>query len=183
MSLSSLKPASCRLPPITGGNGSLSKVSKVEMVKMAALPCLQAAKKEGKPILQETFKTTSRREIMHLAAASLGFLSLLLPESAEARPRNADVRKKIFEKLEELREKAGLSGPKVEGQEKNPKDEAEEKKSKPKTKDEEKNRKPINEIEGKKPTPQQSTAPPSDGGLPLPLPSLLNGKTVETNLS
>ncbi|KAL2518883.1 Uncharacterized protein Adt_15130 [Abeliophyllum distichum] len=174
MLLSSLKPASCRLPRITGGNGSPSKVSKVEMVKMATHPCLQAAKKEGKPILQETFKTTSRREIMHLAAASLGFLSLLLPESAEARTRNADIRKKIFEKLEELREKAGLSRPKVEGQEKNPKDEAEA---------EEKNRKPSNEIEGKKPTPQQSTAPSSDGGLPLPLPSLLNGKTVETNLS
>ncbi|KAL2523922.1 Uncharacterized protein Adt_08976 [Abeliophyllum distichum] len=138
--------------------------------------CLQAAKKEGKPILQETFKTTSRREIMHLAAASLGFLSLLLPESAEARTRNADIRKKIFEKLEELREKAGLSRPKVEGQEKNPKDEAEAEAG-------EKNRKPSNEIEGKKPTPQQSTAPSSDGGLPLPLLSLLNGKTVETNLS
>ncbi|KAL2465311.1 Uncharacterized protein Adt_41162 [Abeliophyllum distichum] len=116
--------------------------------------------------------TTSRREIMHLAAASLGFLSLLLPESAEARTRNADIRKKIFEKLEELREKDGLSRPKVEGQEKNPKDDAEA---------EEKNRKPSIEIEGKKPTPQQSTAPSSDGGLPLPLLSLLNGKTVETN--
>ncbi|KAL2490632.1 Uncharacterized protein Adt_26260 [Abeliophyllum distichum] len=80
---------------------------------------------------------------MHLAAASLGFLSLLLPESAEARTRNADIRKKIFEKLEELREKDGLSRPKVEGQEKNPKDEAEA---------EEKNRKPSIEIEGKKPT-------------------------------
>ncbi|KAL2510977.1 Receptor-like protein 2 [Abeliophyllum distichum] len=52
---------------------------------------------------------------MHLAAASLGFLSLLLPESAEARTRNADIRKKIFEKLEELREKDSLSRPKVEG--------------------------------------------------------------------
>ncbi|CAA2969838.1 Hypothetical predicted protein [Olea europaea subsp. europaea] len=202
MSSSTLRPASCRLPPVTRGSGSQSKVLKVEMVKRPALPCLQATKKEEKPLLQEFFKATSRREIMHLAAASLGFLSLLLPESAEARTRNADIRKKILEKLEELREKAGFSKPKVEGQEKNPKDEAEEKKSnakdegqeknpkdeaeekklKPKIEAEEKNTKPNDEIEGKKATPQHSTAPPSEG-LPLPLPSIINGKTVETNLS
>ncbi|CAA2969836.1 Hypothetical predicted protein [Olea europaea subsp. europaea] len=182
MSSSTLRPASCRLPPVTRGSGSQSKVLKVEMVKRPALPCLQATKKEEKPLLQEFFKATSRREIMHLAAASLGFLSLLLPESAEARTRNADIRKKILEKLEELREKAGFSKPKVEGQEKNPKDEAEEKKLKPKIEAEEKNTKPNDEIEGKKATPQHSTAPPSEG-LPLPLPSIINGKTVETNLS
>ncbi|CAI9785436.1 unnamed protein product [Fraxinus pennsylvanica] len=201
MSLSTLRPASCRLPTVTGGNGSQSKVLKVEMVKRSTLPSLQATKKEEKPLLQESFKATSRREIMHLAAASLGFLSLLLPESAEARTRNADIRRKILEKLEELREKAGFSKSKVEGEEKNPKDEAEGKRSKPKVEGQEKNlkdeseeknlkpkieaekknSKPNDEIEGKKATPHQSTAPPSEGH-PLPLPSPINGKTVETNL-
>ncbi|CAI9756009.1 unnamed protein product [Fraxinus pennsylvanica] len=171
MSFSTLKPASCWLPPVTGGCGSHSKVLIVEMVQNPAFPSLQTANKEEKPLLRETFKATSRREIMHLAAASLGFLSLLLPEYAEARTRNADTRRKILGKLEELREKAGLSKPKLEGLEKNPKDEAEEK-----------NTKPIEESEGKKPTPQQSTAPSLDGGLHLPLPTLLNGKMVETKV-
>lgn len=87
---------------------------------------------------------------MHLTAASLGLISLLLPATAEARPRNATLRQKIMEKLEELRQKAGLSKPKDEAEEKKPNEEIEDKNSKPKDKVEDKNSKPNDEAGEKK---------------------------------
>ncbi|KAL8531824.1 hypothetical protein ACS0TY_008430 [Phlomoides rotata] len=121
MSLSTLKPVACGIHPVAGANGSPSKLSKVTMMNRQAPPSLQVKEKE-QPRLQESLKATSRREMVHLTAASVGLLSLLLPASAEARPRNATIRQKIMEKFEELREKAGLSKPKDEGQEKKPED-------------------------------------------------------------
>lgn len=137
---------------------------------------------------------------MHLTAASLGLLSLVLPASAEARARNATMREKIMEKLEELRQKAGLSKPKDEGEEKKPNDEPKAGLSKPKDEGEEKKSK--DEVEGKsklqngtketKPKskdekepstrPQHSTVPPIEGPSVPALPSIINGKTVETTL-
>ncbi|KAL2233326.1 UNVERIFIED_CONTAM: hypothetical protein Sindi_1512600, partial [Sesamum indicum] len=99
-----------------------------------------------KPLLQESLTITSRREMMHVTAASLSLVSLLLPATAEARPRNATVRQKIMEKLEELRQKAGLSKPKEEGEEKKPEEETKDKN--PKLED--KKSKPIGEAEEKK---------------------------------
>ncbi|KAL8531823.1 hypothetical protein ACS0TY_008430 [Phlomoides rotata] len=141
MSLSTLKPVACGIHPVAGANGSPSKLSKVTMMNRQAPPSLQISsrrnrnffspsiqshrtmvKEKEQPRLQESLKATSRREMVHLTAASVGLLSLLLPASAEARPRNATIRQKIMEKFEELREKAGLSKPKDEGQEKKPED-------------------------------------------------------------
>ncbi|KAK4423466.1 hypothetical protein Salat_1929400 [Sesamum alatum] len=183
MSLWTLKPVACRIPPVTGANGSHSKVT---MVNRQAPPHLQVKEKE-EPLLQESLTiTTSRREMMHLTAASLGLVSLLLPATAEARPRNATMRQKIMEKLEELRQKAGLSKPKDEGEEKKPKEE-------PKDKIEDKKPKPNgSKAEEKKPklkdngdetkaatTEQQPKAAAPNGELSIPaLPNILNDVTV-----
>ncbi|KAI3453114.1 hypothetical protein Pfo_009777 [Paulownia fortunei] len=182
MSLSNLKPVACRIPPVTGANGSHSKVSKATMMNRQARPPLQVKEKE-KPLLQESFTATSRREMMHLTAASLGLLSLLVPAPAEARPRNATMRQKIMEKFEELRQKAGLSKPKDEGEEKKPKDEVEDKSklkdsteaTKPKVKDGGEEKNPAS-------THQQATVPPNEEPLVPALPNILNGKIVETTL-
>ncbi|KAL0408955.1 UNVERIFIED_CONTAM: hypothetical protein Sradi_1829900 [Sesamum radiatum] len=88
--------------------------------------------------------------MMHLTAASLGLVSLLLPATAEARPRNATMRQKIMEKLEELRQKAGLSKPKEEDEEKKPKEETKDKNPKLEDKAEDKKSNPISEAEEKK---------------------------------
>ncbi|KAL0326908.1 UNVERIFIED_CONTAM: hypothetical protein Sangu_1768800 [Sesamum angustifolium] len=88
--------------------------------------------------------------MMHLTAASLSLVSLLLPATAEARPRNTTMRQKIMEKLEELRQKAGLSKPKDEGEEKKPKEETEGKTPKLEDKVEDKKSKPNGEVEEKK---------------------------------
>ncbi|KAK6122361.1 hypothetical protein DH2020_043871 [Rehmannia glutinosa] len=174
MSLSTLKPAvACNIPPATGANGSHSKVSKVAMMNRQALPPLQVQVREKeKPLLQESFTATSRREMMHLTAASIGLLSLLLPaSSAEARPRNATMRQKIMEKFEVLRQKAGLSKPKdTEGEDKS-KQKVETEATKPKLK---------NGGEEKKVQNHHST-PNEEISIPA-LPNILNGKTVETTL-
>ncbi|PIN02798.1 hypothetical protein CDL12_24688 [Handroanthus impetiginosus] len=200
MSLSTLKPVASRIPPVNGGDGSHSKLSKVTVVNRQPPP-LQVKEKE-KPLLQESFTATSRREMMQLTATSLSLLPLLLPASAEARTRNATMRQKILEKLEELRQKAGLSKPKDEGQEKKPKDEVEDKKltlknggdekkqkdevedQKPKLKKEsEENKAKLKDGgEGKKPaaTPQQPTLPQIEEPSFPALPGIINGKTAET---
>lgn len=132
-------------------------------------------KEKVQPQLQENLSGTSRREMMHLTAASVGLLSLLLPASAEARPRNATMRQKIMDKLEELREKAGLSKPKDEqDQENKPKDGAE---SKSKIKDAAKETKPKDEKKHEK-----STVPSAEGPSVPALPSIINDKVVETTL-
>ncbi|XVE92050.1 hypothetical protein REPUB_Repub01dG0063900 [Reevesia pubescens] len=55
----------------------------------------------------------SRRDMMHCLTAEVLGLTLL-PKPAEARLSRLEMRKKIMEKLQELREKAGLSKPKTE---------------------------------------------------------------------
>ncbi|KAK6122338.1 hypothetical protein DH2020_043958 [Rehmannia glutinosa] len=185
MSLSTLKPAvACSIPPATGANGSHSKVSKVTMMNRQAIPPLQClpvgfasvprfqVREKEKPLLQESFTATSRREMMHLTAASMGLLSLLLPaSSAEARPRNATMRQKIMEKFEELRQKAGLSKPKdTEGEDKSMQ-KAETEAIKPKLKDGGEEKK----VQNHHSTPNEEISIPA-------LPNILNGKTVETTL-
>ncbi|XP_057769426.1 uncharacterized protein LOC130989438 [Salvia miltiorrhiza] len=196
MSFSTLKPIACRIPPAAGPNESLSKVSKVAMMNTQAQPPLQA---KGKELLQGSLSATSRREMMQLTAASVGLLSLVLPASAEAGTRNATMRQKILEKLEELRRMAGMSKPKDEGEEKKPKDETEgkskvqsdTKEAKPTEKDESEAKPKVQhggketkaEAKDEKEQPsttQESKVAPSEGPVIPALPGIINGKSIET---
>lgn len=147
-------------------------------------------KEREQSLWQERSAVSSRREMMHLTAVTLCFSSLFFPETAEARPRNATMRQKIMEKLDELKQKAGLSKPKDEGKGNEPKD------------NEAKESKPINEMYGSKAkskdddagtnlgaasqqTPAQAPEKvPSGPTLPtLPPLNFLTGRTVETSVS
>lgn len=67
----------------------------------------------------KTFTTVSRRAIAtQLAIASLAATTNILPEPAEARVFNPEIKRKIFEKLKMLREKVGLSKRDTENEEK-----------------------------------------------------------------
>lgn len=144
---------------------------------------IKSMKEREQPLFQER-AAVSRREMMHLTSATLCFASLFLPATAEARSRNATMRQKIMEKLDELKQKAGLSKPKDEGKGNEPKD------------NEAKKSKPTNEMYGSKAkskdpeSPSQQTpaqAPdkePSAPTLPtLPHLNFLTGLTVETSVS
>ncbi|GER39175.1 histone acetyltransferase of the CBP family 12 [Striga asiatica] len=156
MSPSTLQALVSGVPPaIKASNGPQSKDSKFIMIKRQAPFLLQV---KEKPLLAQTRSLTakSRREMMQLTAASVSLLSLLLPPSAEARPRNATIKQKIMEKFEELRQKAGLS--KLEAKK-------EENKA---------NTTPENGDEEKK-------VPKAETFIPA-LPNIINGKTVESTL-
>lgn len=76
-------------------------------------------KEEEKHQALKTSTVLSRRDMAsHLAVASLVEVTLFLPEPAEARIVKPEIKRKIFEKLKMLREKAGLSEPKSENEEK-----------------------------------------------------------------
>lgn len=64
----------------------------------------------------ETLTTVSRRDmaLCLTAATTLAGANLFKPEPAEARVKKPEIRKKIMEKLEWLREKAGLSKQKAD---------------------------------------------------------------------
>ncbi|XP_051144800.1 uncharacterized protein LOC127260859 isoform X1 [Andrographis paniculata] len=117
MALSNLRPVVCWIPPVTGPTGSHAKASKVEVLNRRVFPALQVQApvkvKEESLLLHETASGSSRRELMQMTAASIGLL-LLLPASAEARPRNAAARQKILRKLEELRQKQAGTKSKIE---------------------------------------------------------------------
>ncbi|XP_042025592.1 microtubule-associated protein 1B-like [Salvia splendens] len=197
MLLSSFKPVSCRIPPVAGANDSLSKVSDVTMMNRQAQPPLQAKGKE-KSLLQESPSAKSRREMLHLTAASVGLLSLVFPSSAEAGTRNATMRRKIREKFEELRRKSGLSKPQDEGEEKKPKDEAEgkskvqsgTKEAKPKPKDESEAKPKVHhggketkaEIKDETEQPRTSKESKHEGAMIPALPGIINDKPIETTL-
>ncbi|XP_073301462.1 uncharacterized protein [Primulina huaijiensis] len=194
MSLSTLKPVTCRIPPATGENGSHPNASKVTLVNRQALPALKvqikSMKEREQPLLQERSTVSSRREMMHLTAATLCFTSLFFPATAEARPRNATAKQKIVEKLDELKQKAGLSKPKDEGKGNEPKDN-EAKKSKPtndmygskaKSKDDVARTNPG--AASQKTPPQAPEKEYSGPSLPtLPPLNFLTGRTVETSVS
>lgn len=147
-------------------------------------------KEREQPLLQERSAVSTRREMMHLTATTLCFASLFFPATAEARPRNATMRQKAMEKLDELKQKAGLSKPKDKGKGNEPED------------DEAKKSKPTNEMYGSKAkskddvagtnsgatsrqTPAQTPEKEPSGPTPPTLPPLnfLTGRTVETSVS
>lgn len=116
---SSLKLVVSPSSPVTGSIGPDVKVKTVAMVKRAHdLPQVRG-KKEQKHQALKTLTVLSRRDMAsHLAVASLVEAALFLPEPAQARIVKPEIKRKIFEKLKMLREKAGLSEPKTENEEK-----------------------------------------------------------------
>lgn len=76
--------------------------------------------KEGqKEQSQKTFSAVSRRALAtQLAIASLAATTTILPEPAEARISNPEIKRKFFEKMKLLREKLGLSKRDTENEDK-----------------------------------------------------------------
>ncbi|XP_047981631.1 uncharacterized protein LOC125222837 [Salvia hispanica] len=195
MSLSTLKPVSCCIPPAAGANDPLSKVSTNTMINTRAQP--PQVKGKEKLLLRKSLSATSRREMMQLTAASVGLLSLVLPPSAEADTGNA-----IMDIFGELGRKIGLIKPKDEGKEEKPKDESEgkskvqsgstkEAKLKPKDGSEAKpkahdggkeSQAEIKDGKEQPSTPQESKVAPSEGPVIPALPGIINGKAIETAL-
>ncbi|XP_022776385.1 uncharacterized protein LOC111318035 isoform X2 [Durio zibethinus] len=88
------------------------------MVLPAYITLKVKGEKGHKPLKTKGF-AVSRRDMMQCLTAEVVGLTVL-PKPAEARLSRLEMRKKIMEKLEELREKAGLSKPKTENGMKSP---------------------------------------------------------------
>nr|AIT51839.1 early dehydration-responsive 1 [Lindernia subracemosa] len=172
MSTSTVRPVACRVAPVNRANGSDPKASRVDMSSRKSAAAALQMKEMEKPLSQENSMSASRRGMMHLTALSLGLASLVSPLVAEASPGK---RQKITKKLQELKEKAGLSKPK-DKEDKKPtsKDKSEEKK---KAKGDDKDKK----IQPKNDAPKSLPKTPLQEPLLIPsLPNILNDKTVET---
>ncbi|XP_017971439.1 PREDICTED: uncharacterized protein LOC108660955 [Theobroma cacao] len=87
-------------------------------IKTAFVPLQVKCEKRHKSLTTKCF-AVSRRDMMQCLTAEVLGLALL-PKPAIARVSRLEMRKKIMEKLEELREKAGLSKPKTENEMKSP---------------------------------------------------------------
>ncbi|GMI87656.1 hypothetical protein HRI_002434900 [Hibiscus trionum] len=102
--------------PTSFGKGHLlpikTPVTVTTKLKTATVPLQVKCEKRHKPLTKEGL-AVSRREMMQCLTAGV-FSLTLVPEPAEARMSRQEMKKKIMEKLEELREKAGLSKPKTE---------------------------------------------------------------------
>ncbi|GMN38742.1 hypothetical protein TIFTF001_007972 [Ficus carica] len=88
--------------------------------KRPLLP-LQVKKEEGQKLqAQKSFSVSRRDATIFLAAQTLSAVTFWsLEPPAEARLSRSEIKKQILEKLEQLREKAGISKPK-DDKEKNP---------------------------------------------------------------
>ncbi|XVF02833.1 hypothetical protein REPUB_Repub04eG0208400 [Reevesia pubescens] len=80
--------------------------------KTAIVPLQVKCEKGHKSLTKKGF-SVSRRDMMQCLTAEVLGLTLV-PKPAEAGLSRLDLRKKIMDKLQELREKAGLSKPKTE---------------------------------------------------------------------
>ncbi|XP_050373260.1 uncharacterized protein LOC126790925 [Argentina anserina] len=110
MSLSSWKLANGALPPSVGENRLPTKPLTLITSKRALPPQVRS---EGKQESGPRVLGVSRRDLMlSLPAATLAAVTLFSAEPAEARIVKLEIKRKIREKLEMLREKAGLSKPK-----------------------------------------------------------------------
>ncbi|XVE74713.1 hypothetical protein DITRI_Ditri12bG0039500 [Diplodiscus trichospermus] len=81
-------------------------------IKTSVVPLQVKCEKGDKSSTTKGF-ALSRRGVMQCLTAEVFGLTLL-PKPAEARVSRLEMKKKIMEKLQELREKAGLSKPKTE---------------------------------------------------------------------
>ncbi|XVF43642.1 hypothetical protein PTKIN_Ptkin02bG0056800 [Pterospermum kingtungense] len=116
MASSNLKTMRSPLTPAVA-KGPLLPIKKTSAVvatkkKTATVPLQVKCENGHKPLTTKGF-AVSRRDMMQCLTAEVVGLTLL-PKPAEARPSRLEGKKKIMEKLQELREKAGLSKPKAE---------------------------------------------------------------------
>ncbi|KAK8567570.1 hypothetical protein V6N13_105529 [Hibiscus sabdariffa] len=123
MATSNLKTARIPLATSLGKTPSLpikTSVTVATKLKTATVPLQVKCEKRHKSLTKQGL-AVSRREMMRCLTAGVFGLTLV-PEPAEARMSRLEMKKRIMEKLEELREKAGLSKPKTEenGMEKSP---------------------------------------------------------------
>ncbi|KAK8582969.1 hypothetical protein V6N13_069735 [Hibiscus sabdariffa] len=97
-----------------------TSVTVASKLKKATVPLQVKCDKGHEPLTTEG-SAVSRRDMMQRLTAGVFGLTLA-PKPAEARMSRLEMKKVIMEKLEELREKAGLSKPKNEknGMEKSP---------------------------------------------------------------
>ncbi|XP_062111073.1 uncharacterized protein LOC133822679 [Humulus lupulus] len=97
----------CSLPPPL--NTNQSPMAIVIPTKTTLLP-LQVTKGEK---LQKTL-SVSRRDMICLTAQTMSLATFWSAQPAEARISKSDMKRKILEKLQQLREKAGFAKPKDE---------------------------------------------------------------------
>ncbi|OVA14540.1 hypothetical protein BVC80_1039g20 [Macleaya cordata] len=163
-------------PPLSGTKDSRIK-RPTELIKVVRTPFQVRSEKsiEQQPQCPKSL-TVSRRDAI-LSAVSLAAITLFSTDSAEARILNPEIKRKIFEKLKLLREKAGLPKPKSED-----KKSAEEKQKSPPAEDkhkspsaEEKQKSPSAEEKQKSPSAEDKHKSPS----PQPSTTLPKGKTSE----
>ncbi|KAL5763314.1 hypothetical protein ACOSP7_019578 [Xanthoceras sorbifolium] len=84
-------------------------------VTVAALPRHQVRREGGRNLQAPKAVSVSRRDAMLCVTAEiLSGIAMLSAEPAEARVTKLERRRKIMEKLEKIREKAGESKPKTE---------------------------------------------------------------------
>lgn len=88
-------------------------MSVTTTTKHRALPLQVRSEGKQKPGSPKTFGVSRRDVMLSLPVGTLASLTLLPTEPAEARIVNPEIRKKIFEKLEKIREQFGLSKPKT----------------------------------------------------------------------
>ncbi|OMO60588.1 hypothetical protein CCACVL1_24030 [Corchorus capsularis] len=141
------------------------KPTLVDRFQQAKVKC-----EKGRITTKTKSSSVSRRDVME--SLTTGILGLaLLPKPAEARISRLEMKKMILEKLEELKQKAGLSKPKTENEMKLPKIEND---VKPPTKPS-----PEDKQSPTKPSPEEKKPPT----LPLPPPELTAKPLVEATLS
>ncbi|KAK9935259.1 hypothetical protein M0R45_022369 [Rubus argutus] len=122
MSLASWKLAGGALPLTSVGENRLpTKPSAMTTTRKRALP-LQVRSEEKQESVPPKALDVSRRDVMlSLPTATVAALTLFSVGPAEARIVKPEIRRKIQEKLEMLREKAGVSKPKTnDGKESSP---------------------------------------------------------------
>uniref|UniRef100_A0A5B7B891 Uncharacterized protein n=1 Tax=Davidia involucrata TaxID=16924 RepID=A0A5B7B891_DAVIN len=121
MVFSTLKFVAGPFPPAAGPNESHVKGPTLTMVKRPVLHLQVRNMEEQNLQAPKALTAASRRDAMLcLTAASLSGVTLFLAEPAEARVVKPEIRRKIMDKLKMLREKAGLSKPKIEDEETRP---------------------------------------------------------------
>ncbi|CAN6550137.1 unnamed protein product [Malus baccata var. baccata] len=92
---------------------SMSVTTTTTTTKHRALPHQVRSEGKQKAGSPKTFGVSRRDVMLSLPVGTLASLTLLPTEPAEARIVNPEIRKKIFEKLEKIREHFGLSKPKT----------------------------------------------------------------------
>ncbi|KAJ0095313.1 hypothetical protein Patl1_15275 [Pistacia atlantica] len=103
------------LPVASGGKDLIDSPVIVSTTKTRVLLPLQVRNNLEQKLQKPETNCISRRDTMlYMTAKILSGVALLSADPAEARVQKLERKRKIMEKLEKLREKAGVSKPKIE---------------------------------------------------------------------